>query len=130
MVTTMMRGLLVSTFLICAVPGFAETAVTVAPAEMTATAMGMALVDAKGMPLYTLETDMDGKSSCNGDCAAKWLPVPVAEGSMPIDDWSVVVRDDGTRMWAYKGQPLYTFVDDKTPGQVTGDNMDGFHLAI
>lgn len=130
MVTTMMRGLLFSTFLICAVPAFAETAVTVAPAEMTATAMGMALVDAKGMPLYTLETDTGGNSSCNGDCAAKWLPVPVAEGSMPIDDWSVVVRDDGTRMWAYKGHPLYTFVDDKTPGQVTGDNMDGFHLAI
>jgi predicted lipoprotein with Yx(FWY)xxD motif len=33
-------------------------------------------------------------------------------------------------MWAFKGQPLYTFVDDKVAGDVTGDNKDGFKVAI
>jgi predicted lipoprotein with Yx(FWY)xxD motif len=43
--------------------------------------------------------------------------------------WTVVVGMDGSKMWAYKGHPLYTFIEDKKPGQVTGDGKDGFHLA-
>ena len=29
-----------------------------------------------------------------------------------------------SKMWAYKGHPLYTFIDDKKAGDVTGDNKD------
>lgn len=132
MVTPTIRGLLVSGFLICAAPAFADTttaAVPVMPGMMGTTAMGAALVDVKGMALYTLETDKDGKSTCNGDCAAKWIPLVVAEGSEPSKDWSVVVRDDGSRMWAYMGQPVYTFIEDTVGGQVSGDGKGGFHLA-
>jgi predicted lipoprotein with Yx(FWY)xxD motif len=126
MVTTMMRGLLVSTFLVVAVPAMADD---VMPATMGTTTMGAALVDTKGMALYTLDADVGGKSTCNGDCAAQWIPLPVADGATPLKDWSVVVRDDGTRMWAYKGQPVYTFVEDKAAGDVMGDGKAGFHVA-
>ena len=132
MVHTTIRGLLVSSFLIFAVPAFADTATAVEPVMpgmMGKTTMGSALVDAKGMALYTLETDSDGKSTCNGDCAAKWIPLIVAEGSEPSKDWSVVVRDDGSRMWAFMGQPVYTFIEDTEGGQVSGDGKGGFHLA-
>jgi predicted lipoprotein with Yx(FWY)xxD motif len=27
--------------------------------------------------------------------------------------------------WADEGKPLYTFIQDKKPGDVTGDNMKG-----
>src|SRR5699024_3097174 len=30
-------------------------------------------------------------------------------------------RDDGTRQWAYKGQPLYTYAKDQKAGDMTGD---------
>ena len=44
-------------------------------------------------------------------------------------DRSIITRDDGSKMWAFKGHPLYTFVDDKKAGQVKGDGVEDFHLA-
>lgn len=126
MMTTVMRGLMMSTLLTCALPALAEDP---APGTMEKTAMGEALADGKGMALYTLETDSRGKSTCNDDCAVQWPPMMVAEGLRSTGDWSVVVRDDGSRQWAYLGQPLYTYVEDKTRGEVNGDSKGGFHLA-
>ena len=126
MLTKTMRGLLMSTFMVTALPAVADQ---VAPAMMGATTMGDSMVNTTGMALYTFDTDTDVKSMCNGECAIEWPPLPVAADAMATGDWTIVVRDDGTRMWAYKGHPLYTFVDDKAPGEVTGDGVDGFHLA-
>ena len=39
----------------------------------------------------------------------------------PEGEWTIVERTDGTKMWAYEGKPLYTFIKDKKPGDVTGD---------
>ncbi len=36
---------------------------------------------------------------------------------------TIVVRDDGKKMWAYKGKPLYTFKKDTTPGETNGDGF-------
>ena len=126
MFTTMARGLLISTFLISAVPAWADAML---PGVMGTTTMGSAMLDAKGMALYTFDKDAGGKSMCNGDCAVEWPPLMVEAGAMAAGDWTIVLRDDGSKMWAFKGQPLYTFVDDKAAGQVTGDAKDGFHLA-
>ena len=99
------------------------------PAMMGDTDKGKAWVDAKGMALYTFDKDTATKSACNGDCAKEWPPLMAATGAANAGDWTIVTRDDGSKMWAYKGHPLYTFVDDKKKGQVTGDGKDGFHLA-
>ena len=32
-----------------------------------------------------------------------------------------VVRDSGTRQWAYKGRPLYHFAFEVAPGHTGGD---------
>ena len=33
-------------------------------------------------------------------------------------------------MWAYDGHPLYTFVEDKAPGDVKGEGKGGvWHVA-
>jgi predicted lipoprotein with Yx(FWY)xxD motif len=33
-------------------------------------------------------------------------------------------------MWVYKGKPLYTWKNDKAPGDTTGDGVNGtWHLA-
>lgn len=90
---------------------------------MGVTAKGKAWVDAKGMTLYSFDKDVAGKSNCNDKCAA-------AAGSKAAGDWTIVKRDDGSEMWAYEGHPLYTFVDDKKAGDVTGDNVDGFHVVM
>ena len=81
------------------------------------------LVDAKRMTLYTFDADKTpGKSSCNGQCAVNWPPFMVAEGSPPADEFSVVVRDDGRKQWAYRGKPLYYWPEDQEPGDRYGDN--------
>ena len=93
------------------------------PAKTAATAKGPTLTDAKGMSLYTFDKDSDGKSACNGACVANW-PVLKAEASdTASDNYTIVTRDDGSRQWAYKGKPLYTFVKDQKAGDITGDGF-------
>jgi predicted lipoprotein with Yx(FWY)xxD motif len=83
-----------------------------------------------GLTLYAYDTDTDGKSSCNGPCAAKWPPLAVAADAKPIGAYTIVTRDDGTKQWAYKGKPLYFYVTDKAPMDVTGDGVGGkWHIV-
>lgn len=101
------------------------------PAMTADTAKGKALVDAKGMTLYTFDKDSMGKSACNGQCATNWPPLMAPKEAKAMGEWTVVTRDDGATMWAYKGKPLYTFIQDKKAGDVVGDGFAGntWHIA-
>ena len=93
----------------------------------------MVLTDANGMALYTFDKDAngDGKSVCNGDCAVKWPPLMADAGAAAEGDFTVVTRDDGSTMWAYKGWPLYYWYEDVAAGDTKGDGVGGvWHLAI
>ena len=116
-------GFLISTMFAGSI---AASAAVKEPAMMAKTAMGKAWVDAKGMALYTFDKDKGGKSMCNDKCAIEWPPLAATVKAKAAGEWTVVTRDDGSMMWAYKGHPLYTFVDDKKPGEVTGDNMRNY----
>ena len=87
------------------------------------TAIGKVLADPEGMTVYTYDKDSDGKSSCYGECAEYWPPVKAASDAKPVGDLTIIKRDDGTMQWADGGKPLYTFVKDKKPGDVTGNNF-------
>jgi predicted lipoprotein with Yx(FWY)xxD motif len=88
------------------------------------------LTDARGMTLYTFDKDSGGKSACDGGCAANWPPFAAAADARDYDEWTVVMRDDGSRQWAYEGKPLYHWSKDKSPGDKTGDNFNGmWHVA-
>jgi predicted lipoprotein with Yx(FWY)xxD motif len=39
-------------------------------------------------------------------------------------DYSIIMRDDGTKQWAYKGKPLYLWIKDSKPGDRTGDGFN------
>ena len=92
-------------------------------ADAPAKTMDGALVDAKGMTLYTLDKDAGGKSTCNGPCATNWPPLMVEDGAMASGDWTIATRDDGTKQWAYKGKPLYRFMKDQKTGDRMGEGM-------
>lgn len=101
------------------------------PTKTGTTTKGAVLTDAKGMTLYTFDKDADGKSACNGPCATNW-PVLKAEASdKPGDGYTIITRDDGSKQWAYKGKPLYTFAKDQKAGDITGDGFlnGAWHLA-
>jgi predicted lipoprotein with Yx(FWY)xxD motif len=88
------------------------------------TADGM-LTDQANMTLYTFDKDVtaSGKSVCNGPCATNWPPFAATSTSPSMGDWTIITRDDGTKQWAFKGKPLYTFAKDKAPGDKTGDGF-------
>jgi predicted lipoprotein with Yx(FWY)xxD motif len=88
------------------------------------------LTGSNGMTLYTFDRDAAGKSACNGQCAANWPPLSAAADAKPSGDYTIIVRDDGSRQWAYKGKPLYFWVKDTKAGDRTGDNVNNvWHLA-
>jgi predicted lipoprotein with Yx(FWY)xxD motif len=95
------------------------------------TAKGKTFVDAKGMTLYTFDKDAGGKSMCNGPCAENWPALMAADDAKPTADMTIVVRDDGKKMWAYKGKPLYTFKKDMAAGDTNGDGFlnGAWHMA-
>ena len=126
MIKILAAGLVASTI---AFGGLAFAAGMSEPAKMGETSKGKAWVDAKGMTLYTFDKDAEGKSNCNGECAAEWPPLAVAADSKATGDWTIVKRDDGSMQWALAGKPLYLWIKDKKAGDATGDGVDDFHIA-
>jgi predicted lipoprotein with Yx(FWY)xxD motif len=94
----------------------------------TDSSAGKYLADANGNPLYTYGGDSKGVSNCNGSCLYEWPIYAATKTSGLPANISVITRDDGTKQYAYKGLPLYTFTSDSN-GQVTGDNVSDFHIA-
>ena len=88
------------------------------------------LTDAKGMTLYIFQKDVEGKSACTGNCVKNWPPLAAAADAKPMGAWTIITRDDGTRQWAYKGQPLYGWGKDTKPGETTGDNVGAWRVAV
>jgi len=105
----------------------APAAVTLKPVN---NALGDVFVDYKGMTLYVFDDDQPGRSACVGDCTKSWIPLKAAELAKPLGDWTTIRRDDGTRQWAYRSRPLYSFAGDGKPGDAKGMAADGrFHPA-
>ena len=75
------------------------------------------------MTLYTFAKDSNGKSACNGPCATNWPPLTSAADAKPTDDYTLIVRDDGSKQWAFRSKPLYTWKNDHKPGDITGDGF-------
>ncbi len=84
------------------------------------------LTGSNGMTLYTFDKDAagSGKSMCNGPCATNWPPLFAMDGDTASGDYSIVMRDDGKKQWAFKGKPLYFWVKDTKAGDKTGDGFN------
>jgi len=107
-----------------------SAALAAGPAMEADSAKGKVFVDEKGMTLYIFDKDEAGKSNCYDQCATNWPPLAAAAGAMADGDWTIVDRTDGTKMWAFKGKPVYLWIKDTKPGDITGDGVGGvWHLA-
>jgi predicted lipoprotein with Yx(FWY)xxD motif len=92
--------------------------------------LGAILVDSRGMALYTNDHETSAaRIVCTGECAEEWPPVTVTARTVPATlpgikgRFTVVSRPDGKRQLARNGRPLYTFDQDRAPGQVHGNNF-------
>jgi predicted lipoprotein with Yx(FWY)xxD motif len=93
------------------------------PAKLEKTSLGTVLADAHGMTLYTFEKDGHDESNCVDKCAVNWPPFAAPADAKESGHWSMVSRADGTKQWAYKGKPLYTWSKDHKPGETTGNGF-------
>lgn len=98
-----------------------------------ASGAGKILVDSEGMTLYYFQKDQkgSGKSKCEGACAEAWPPLitagePEAMKGVKAAMLGTIEREDGTTQVTYAGWPLYTFVEDKKPGEDNGTDSKGF----
>ena len=101
------------------------------PIKFAETRRGTVLADSNGMTLYYFDRDDSGtKSTCNGKCTEKWIPLKASDDSKPLGDFTVIVRSDKSKMWAYRNRPLYTSYEDKAAGDVNGfDPANLWHIA-
>ena len=87
--------------------------------------------DARGMTLYTTDTDRTpNTSSCYDNCVHNWPAFNPAESDRDTGDWKIITRADGTRQWAYKGKPVYHFLLDRIAGDVKGDGIGNVWHAV
>jgi predicted lipoprotein with Yx(FWY)xxD motif len=102
---------------------------TVSAAEISG--LGTVLVNSEGMTVYMFAKDQGTTSSCYGSCEQGWPPV-LAEGKPTAGEGAMssqlgtTERKDGTMQVTYAGHPLYTFVEDKAPGEATGNESTAF----
>jgi predicted lipoprotein with Yx(FWY)xxD motif len=90
--------------------------------------LGQILTDPAGKTLYIWDRDEMGVSNCYDQCATNWPPLTTMVdpmGMMMEGPISVLTRRDGSRQWAWNGQPLYYYARDTEPGDTTGQGVGG-----
>ncbi|UUZ95930.1 cupredoxin domain-containing protein [Paenibacillus sp. P25] len=90
-------------------------------------ALGAYLTDDAGMTLYMFTKDTTDVSACYDKCAAAW-PIYYADNllipaELSAADFKTITRNDGTKQLSYKGMPLYYYVKDTKPGDITGQGV-------
>jgi predicted lipoprotein with Yx(FWY)xxD motif len=79
------------------------------------------------------------------ECARRWRPYLASGSARPVGEWSIVdvsypmfTEATGTtypaqtprvRAWAYRGLPVYTYYEDKQPGDIWGHYTRWFGLS-
>jgi predicted lipoprotein with Yx(FWY)xxD motif len=84
------------------------------------------LVNRKGLTLYSLSAERRGRFICaDASCLSLWKPLVVAKGTVPTGalHLATVRRPDGRMQVSYRGLPLYTFTQDRKPGDVKGNGF-------
>ncbi|MBY4677644.1 hypothetical protein [Marinobacterium arenosum] len=100
------------------------------PVKVYQTANASILTDNRQQSLYTFDKDKAGESNCYGKCATLWPPLQAAQNAKASAPFNIVERRDGSYQWALNGKPLYTWIKDSKPGDISGDGVKGvWHLA-
>ncbi len=114
----------------------APTPTPVAPVILTATATvdgksQSILVDPKGMTLYYFTPDKGGKVTCTGACLTTWPPLVatdpsrLAGGPGVTGTLGTVMNPNNQPQITYNTWPMYFYMKDQKPGDVTGQNVGG-----
>ncbi len=120
-------------------PVVEQPAAPVAPASIAdvstlSTSIGTVMVNAAGRTLYAFDNDQvnPSESTCYGDCAAAWPPVPATTNVEGIDAGLIgsVTRDDGAEQLTINDNPVYLFANDAAPGDTRGQGVNDVWHAL
>ena len=103
----------------------ARSSRTVAGEAQAASLHKTVLTDTKGLTLYTLTGETNGKFICTGACLKAWPPLLVAAGTAPKGPVKLgtIKRPEGKTQVTFKGMPVYTFSGDSAKGQANGEGI-------
>ena len=97
--------------------------------------LGFYLTNSTGWTLYVFIRDIptNGTTRCTGTCLKAWPAFYTSNLVLPpglnATDFTVINRPEGGKQIAYKGWPLYYFVNDKKPGDTTGQGVNRVWFA-
>jgi predicted lipoprotein with Yx(FWY)xxD motif len=92
--------------------------------------LGVILVNGAGRTLYMFVPDKQKRVACKGTCAVIWPYLKVKAGQKPTAGGAAKKSLLGTykiaagRVVSYNRWPLYTYIQDKKPGQTRGQGLD------
>ena len=97
--------------------------------------LGKYLADSKGMALYLYTKDSKNTTVCYDKCAAAWPPLytegaPTAGDGVDASLLGTTTRTDGKVQVTYNGWPLYYWVKDQKPGDITGQDVGGVWYLV
>ena len=84
------------------------------------------LVTRRGFTLYSLSAETHGRFICtDSTCLSLWTPLVVSRGTKPTGAarLATIRRPDGRTQVTYRGLPLYSFNDDRKPGDTNGNGF-------
>jgi predicted lipoprotein with Yx(FWY)xxD motif len=84
------------------------------------------LVNRAGHTLYFLTAETRTKFICtNSSCTSLWTPLAIPRAKTPtgVSFLGTTKRPTGQTQVTYRGHPLYTFNEDKKPGDVKGNGF-------
>jgi predicted lipoprotein with Yx(FWY)xxD motif len=97
--------------------------------QVASTSLGKVLVDRTGRTVYLLTADRPGRSSCDATCLTYWPAVAPTTATPPQEITAPVGRTStpsGAAIATVGGWPVYTYVQDRAPGDVTGEGVQTF----
>lgn len=98
--------------------------------------LGKVLTDSGGLTLYRFDNDTaePPKSTCDGECATLWPPVPAEDASAGdgVDKSLLgeVTRADGSKQLTIGGWPVYRYAKDVNAGDVNGQGVNNKWYAL
>jgi predicted lipoprotein with Yx(FWY)xxD motif len=90
--------------------------------------VGKYLADYENKALYWYKKDSPGKTACLATCLEKWpiyyRKAPEVPKEIKADDFKTITRPDGKKHTLFRGYPLYYSINDKKPGETSGQGVN------
>ncbi len=94
--------------------------------HVASTSLGRVVVDAQGRTVYLLTADSMNHATCDAGCQQYWPPVASGRAAGLSAKVGTTALPGGGTTATVAGWPVYTYVGDHQPGDVSGEGVRTF----